>query len=81
VPRISSLFFNNDEMERIKQRVKDGDYPSVYAYIKDLVLNDLNKENRVDYLEYLCNKLDLGKSELMRLAWKEFVENHGLIPK
>jgi len=41
MPKISSLFFNHDEMQAIKEKVKTGDFPSVYAYIKDLVLKDI----------------------------------------
>lgn len=74
-----SIFFNRDEWKEISQRVKEGDYPSVYGYIKDLVLIDLSKDDRKDLLEFLCDRLGLSKDDLMRQAWKEFVEKHGLL--
>ena len=85
MPRAPSIFFNYDEWDKINEKIKDGEYPSMYGYIKDLVLNDLYKEDdREDFLEHLCDKLGLGKDGkdvLMRQAWKEFLKNHGLLPK
>lgn len=79
MPRLSSLFFNDNEWDKLNKKVEEEGYPSKYAYVKDLVLNDLDKEEREDLLEYLCDRLGLGRDDLMRQAWKEFCENHGLL--
>lgn len=81
MPRTPTIFLNDDQWEKLEKKVEAESYPSKYAYIKDLILNVLNNEDKEDFLERLCDKLGLGKNELMRQAWREFVENHGLIPK
>ena len=84
MPRLSSLFFNNEEWKNLENKFKSEGYPSKYAYVKDLVLTDMNKEGREDFLESLCDRLGLGKDGkdvLMRQAWKEFLINHGWVPK
>jgi len=43
MPRVSSIFFNHEEMRKIKERVEALKYPSIYGYIKDLVLKDIKK--------------------------------------
>jgi len=80
MPRLSSIFFNYEEWDKLENKYKSEGYPSKYAYVKDLILNDLNSENKEDFLESLCDKLGLGKGgkdKLMRIAWKEFLVNHG----
>jgi len=43
MPKAPSIFFNQDEWAKIEDRIKEGDYPSMYGYIKDLVLKDIKK--------------------------------------
>ena len=84
MPKAPAIFFNYDEWDKLEEKIKKEGYPSKYAYIKDLVLGDLYKDDREDFLEHLCDKLGLGKDGkdvLMRQAWKEFLINHGLLPK
>jgi hypothetical protein len=45
MPKAPSIFFNQDEWEAIKKRIRALQYPSFYAYIKDLVLKDLKISN------------------------------------
>ena len=79
MPRAPSIFFNYDEWDKIKEKIEEGKYPSMYGYIKDLVLIDLVKDNRIDLLEYLCYKMGLNKEDIIKQAFKEYCENHGLL--
>ena len=79
MPKAPAIFFNYDEWDKIKEKVEKGEYPSMYGYIKDLVLIDLVKDNRIDLLEYLCYKMGLTKEDLIKQAWKEYCVNHGLL--
>ena len=81
MPRTPTIFLNNEQWEKLEKKFEAEGFPSIYAYMKDLMLYELNKDDREDFLEYLCDKLGLEKGELMRQAWKEFLENHGIIPK
>jgi len=44
MPRTPTIFFNNGEWEKLKKKVEAEGYPSMYAYMKNLILNVLNKE-------------------------------------
>jgi len=42
MPRFS-VFFNRQEYEKMMKKLEDGGHPSIYAYIKALVLKDIDK--------------------------------------
>jgi len=42
MPKAPSIFFNQDEFKKLREKAI-REYPSIYAYIKDLVLKDLKK--------------------------------------
>ena len=43
MPRTPTIYLNLDDWYKLEKRFKAEGYPSKYAYIKDLILNDLNK--------------------------------------
>jgi len=42
VPRTPTIYLNRDEWYKLEKMFKAYGYPSKYAYIKDLILKDLN---------------------------------------
>ena len=46
MPRTPTIFFNNDEWEKLEKRVEAEGCPSKYAYIKDLILKDLKNAEK-----------------------------------
>lgn len=43
MPRTPTLFFNYEEFEKLKKRAEDEGYPSMYAYMKDLIIKALRE--------------------------------------
>lgn len=46
MPRTTTIFLNNEAWKKLEKKVEAEGYPSKYAYIKNLILNDLNKDDR-----------------------------------
>lgn len=43
MPRSPTIFFNKEEFKKLKERAEKEGYPSVYAYMKDLIIKELRK--------------------------------------
>jgi len=43
MPRTPTIFFNSEEWEKLKKKAEDENYPSMYAYMKDLIIKELRK--------------------------------------
>jgi len=44
MPRTPTIFLNKDNWDKLEKKFEAEGYPSKYAYIKALILNDLNKD-------------------------------------
>jgi len=42
VPKAPTIYLNYHNWDKLEKRFKAEGYPSKYAYIKDLILKDLN---------------------------------------
>ena len=42
MPRTPTIYLSNDNMDKLEKKAEAEGYPSKYAYIKDLILKDLN---------------------------------------
>lgn len=42
MPRTPTIFFNNDEWDKLEKKIEAEGYPSMYAYMKDLIKKELN---------------------------------------
>lgn len=43
MPRTTTLWFDKEEFEKLKKRAEKEGHPSIYAYMKDLILKELRK--------------------------------------
>lgn len=43
MPRTPTIYLNKEDWYKLEKLFKVKGYPSKYAYIKDLIVNDLNK--------------------------------------
>ena len=48
MPRTPTIFLDKDAWKKLEKEVKAKDFPSKYAYIKDLILNELNKGSSIN---------------------------------
>ena len=46
MPRTPTIFLNNEAWEKLEKKVEAEGHPSKYAYIKYLILNNLNKDDQ-----------------------------------
>lgn len=43
MPRTPTISFKKEDYEKLKERAEKEGYPSVYAYLKDLIIEELRK--------------------------------------
>ncbi len=46
MPRTPTIFLNDETWKKLEKKFEAEGYPSKYAYLKTLILNELNKDEQ-----------------------------------